>query len=65
MKSRGCSLTGLGADQLSQWRCPGCFELSDLMLILQALSAHEKGLKTAKDLHKLRSFPMRKYAVKA
>merc|ERR1712146_625165 len=33
--------------------------------IRKALSAHEKGLKTAKDLHKLRSFPMRKYAVKA
>ena len=39
--------------------------LLDLMLIFQALSTHEKSLKTAKDLHKLRSFPMRKYAVKA
>merc|ERR1712088_937799 len=33
--------------------------------IRKALSAHEKSLKSAKDLHKLRSFPMRKYAVKA
>merc|ERR1719367_1807159 len=33
--------------------------------IRKALSTHEKGLKSAKDLHKLRSFPMRKYAVKA
>merc|ERR1712165_333274 len=33
--------------------------------IRKALSTHEKSLKTAKDLHKLRSFPMRKYAVKA
>merc|ERR1711990_845744 len=33
--------------------------------IRKALSTHEKSLKSAKDLHKLRSFPMRKYAVKA
>merc|ERR1712184_89282 len=33
--------------------------------IRRALSPHEKGLKTAKDLHKLRSFPRRKLAVKA
>ena len=32
---------------------------------LQALSSHEKSLKTAKQLHKLRSFPQRKFAVKA
>jgi len=32
---------------------------------LQALSAHEKSLKTAKTLHALRSFPQRKFAVKA
>jgi len=33
--------------------------------IRKALSAHEKSLKTAKQLHALRSFPQRKYAVKA
>merc|ERR1712092_73332 len=33
--------------------------------IRKALSAHEKSLKSAKDLHKLRSFPQRKFAVKA
>merc|ERR1711915_497596 len=33
--------------------------------IRKALSAHEKSLKTAKTLHALRSFPQRKYAVKA
>merc|ERR1739842_174535 len=33
--------------------------------IRKNLSAHEKGLKTAKTIHTLRSFPMRKFAVKA
>merc|ERR1712110_1064810 len=33
--------------------------------IRKNLSAHEKSLKTAKEMHKLRSFPMRKFAVKA
>merc|ERR1712111_300584 len=33
--------------------------------IRKALSAHEKSLKSAKELHKLRSFPQRKFAVKA
>merc|ERR1712128_130042 len=33
--------------------------------IRKALSAHEKSLKTAKTLHALRSFPKRKFAVKA
>merc|ERR1712172_267350 len=33
--------------------------------IRKNLSAHEKGLKTAKQIHALRSFPMRKFAVKA
>ena len=45
---------------------PGVLIFSVLtFLLFQALSAHEKSLKSAKDLHKLRSFPMRKYAVKA
>jgi hypothetical protein len=33
--------------------------------IRKALSAHEKSLKTAKTLHRLRSFPERKFAIKA
>merc|ERR1711862_142588 len=33
--------------------------------IRKTLSAHEKSLKTAKEIHALRSFPMRKFAVKA
>merc|ERR1712218_476366 len=33
--------------------------------IRKNLSAHEKSLKSAKELHKLRSFPQRKFAVKA
>eukprot|EP00088_Acartia_fossae_P040418 TRINITY_DN420_c1_g1_i1.p1 TRINITY_DN420_c1_g1~~TRINITY_DN420_c1_g1_i1.p1 ORF type:complete len:124 (-),score=44.80 TRINITY_DN420_c1_g1_i1:49-420(-) len=33
--------------------------------IRKALSSHEKGLKSAKELHKLRSFPQRRFAVKA
>merc|ERR1712241_808025 len=33
--------------------------------IRKALSVHEKSLKSAKELHKLRSFPQRKFAVKA
>merc|ERR1711992_461700 len=33
--------------------------------IRKALSSHEKSLKAAKQLHAMRSFPQRKYAVKA
>merc|ERR1739842_192952 len=33
--------------------------------IRKALSAHEKSLKTAKDLRRMRSFPERKFAIKA
>merc|ERR1711972_639450 len=33
--------------------------------IRRALSVHERSLKSAKELHKLRSFPQRKFAVKA
>ena len=33
--------------------------------IRKALSAHEKSLKTAKTLHRMRSFPERKFAIKA
>merc|ERR1712198_522209 len=33
--------------------------------IRKALSVHEKSLKSAKELHKLRSFPERKFAIKA
>merc|ERR1712142_539321 len=33
--------------------------------IRKALTPHEKSLKSAKELHKLRSFPQRKFAVKA
>merc|ERR1712105_42815 len=32
--------------------------------IRKALSAHEKSLKTAKTLHRMRSFPERKFAIK-
>ena len=33
--------------------------------IRKALSKHERSIKTKKELHRLRAFPMRKYAVKA
>merc|ERR1712150_231753 len=33
--------------------------------IRKNLSAHEKSLKTAKEMHKLKAFPQRKFAVKA
>ena len=66
MKSRGLSPAGRGLALLAGEDAPGVLVFSVLtFLLFQALSAHEKSLKTAKDLHKLRSFPMRKYAVKA